>query len=944
MYVFLKMLYSVIDTTIWMSLLINRDLNDPNLEAIHQFAVTGKVRFLSCPALVTEWEKHRADIVKNIERDYNQKIKAKSLGDDISTEEIEKLESIKERLLQQVMLIDEIYAKATMIEESDAIKAKVFDAERNNKAPFHTGRKSRNDALIIYSTLIFMQDKLEATLYFISSNHNDFCVPNSNPHLFHPNFKDQYPKIDIIHFFRLADFISALRDKGVYFIRRRGYSKPSVTNTVPVDKTLPLEKQVLSYLGTLFDGLSVLPKQLYARHYPFLIGENVTLVEEAYELFTDNEELSALFRKYYNESGDQTIDRLSLEEIAYFLRGNLVDHLIGEDHQKTELLVKNDKRICNCSLCAYRRMDFINSFAAIERERESGTVPEKMRCAYLLYITGHFLDANQVLQELLKDESVTKTQTFLIKYNLVNLYWALQHSIRIERGIAEQTLSQLADIDLKKEQEKNTHIGNRATIQWIANNHFYKKTLADAHRFNNKIRDLYHSKSSGSHHESQKLMERLFCLTEFIERNGVFYHFSSTFNELCQTITEGVFASYACKEEMSGKVGFFTEYILEKLIFFSEPDLLKKYRRRYKITDVKCKEGEDGVVKFLTKSDTLFSQAHDVVTLTQEKNRSIEANDANATWDDSYFIDVYERVVLNSITLAGIITLSKEEVEKFFGSLGKFFTATKLIHPYKLIQALHFFVINRGDLMRDDHLIGLFKYLLISGGDYADNAMYDVWDLLEERKLNIEVSEDELEDLFKKVKDHEHDYVRDNIWDKICMLPTVLDDEQKKKVTTFIQAHIKEHFESGRFYRATMYELVPPDASEIQRYDEHIRNRLQRGIKRASFIRKPFFHDMLLDKYCNFYFKYNLTLPEDIRASMVSLDPYYAWLLDMDGFDYTLFNPEWVKNHFTAYFKARYRASKVLQKHWLEAIRKYSGDAELMHYYIYSYDMPMDNI
>ncbi|MDP3393872.1 PIN domain-containing protein [Sediminibacterium sp.] len=936
------MLYAVIDTTIWMSILINRDINDPNLEAIHQFSNTGKIRFLSCSALAAEWDKHRAEIVKNIENDYSKKIKAKSLGDDISSEEIENLQNIKERLLHQVMLIDEIYAKATYIDESDVIKVKVFDADRNNKAPFHTKRKSKNDALIIYSALEFMKEKIDSTLFFISSNHNDFCHPDTIPHVLHPDFQIQYPTVSILHLMRISDFISQLRDRGVFFSRKLGYSKPSIANIVSIDKSLTLEKQILAYLDAAFDGLAVLPKHLFARHYPFLIGENITLSEAAYELFTDNEKVVDLFTRYYHHPDDQSIDREAVAEIAYFLRGNLVDHLIGEDRKEIELLVKNEKTFCKCSLCCYRRMDFIGAFEAIDSERKSGSINEKMRCAYLLFITGHFIDANQLLQDLLKDRSLTKTQRFLICYNLVNLHWAIRQSFRIDGNLGEQVLSQLADIDLKKEQEQSTHIGNRATIHWIANNTFYNKTLADAHKYNSKIRDLYHSKSSGTHLESQKLMERLYCLTEFIERNGVFYHFSSSFNELCQTLTEGVFASYACNNEMSGKVGFFTEYVLEKLIYFSEPELIRKYRRRYKITDIKCKEGEDGIGGFLIKSQTLFTQAGDVAKLVAQKNEDIiETTTRNAKWDDTYFIDVYERVVLNSITLAAVIKLNAEEVQSFFNYLEKFLVVPQNIHPYKLIEALHFFVINRGAIMSNEHLIGLFKYLLIKGGDYGDNAMYDVLDLLKDRNLKISIDETELDSLLHDIKEHEQDYVRDNTWDKVCMLPLVLEEDQKNKVTIFIQEHIKAHFESERFYRATMYELAPPDTSEIERYDDHIRTRLKRGNKRAAFVRKPFFHDMVLDKYCNFYFKYNITMPADIREAMILLDPYYAWLLDMDTFDYSQFNPEWVKNHFTLYFKLKYRQSKVLQKHWLEAILQNNGDLELMHYYIYSYDMPI---
>jgi hypothetical protein len=924
------MIYAIIDTSIWKSILINRGIDDPNLTAVHELAVTKKIIFLSCPALQREWEKHGKEEVVKIEADYNKKIKVKSLGDDVSTEEIEELEKIKQRLLKQVTLVDEIYARATPIPETDRVKAKVLDAQNAGKAPFHAKKKSINDALILFSALEFMNDKKDSKLFIVSSNHTDFSEPGITPHILHSDLTVQYPDVAVIYLVRLLDFIGQLRDLGIVVNKMRGFTKP-VTNVIQVDKSVPLTRQVLDYLEKVFEGFSVLPKQLYAKHYPFLIGENTTLPEKAFQLFIDNEALYELFYQNYHSPTDNSFNRAEALEIAYFLRGNLVDHFVREDRTELELLVDNKERVCDCSLCRFRKHDIIGALETMERERVSGTITQRMRASYLFFITGDLLASVQISQDLLKDPSLSKTQRFLVHYNLVNLYWSLHRSFRIKGKEKDIAMSQLAEINIEKEKERSMHVGNQATVNWINDNTFYKKTLADVQRYNTKIRSLYHSKSSGSHNDSSKLLERFYVLTEFLERNGVLFYFSSQYDELSQSLTEGIFASYACREEMSGKINFFSDYLLEKLVFFSEPDLIRRYRRRYKLTTIKGDGNNGGVTPFLDRSHTLFQQSLSL------KTKIVDKQD----WDDTYFTDLYERIVLNCITLASILELSDTQINSFFEDLYSFLSVFHHVHPYKLTESIHFFVINKGAQMSDSLLKQLFRHYILKATEHTDGIMYTLSDLLERRKIKVSFTTGELDSLLSRVTDNTNNYQRDQDWDKICLLPAVLEGELERKVSLFIQTYVKGNFETEKFYKAAMYELTTPDLEEIRKYDDYVRQRLKITGKRISYMDQSFFHDTILDKYCNFYFKYNLIFPEDIRNSLVTLDSYYQWLLDMDNFDYSLYNPHWVKNHFSYFFKLRYRKSEVLRRHWLTAIKNNNGEPELMHYYIYTYDMPL---
>ncbi len=102
-----------------------------------------------------------------------------------------------------------------------------------------------------------------------------------------------------------------------------------------------------------------------------------------------------------------------------------------------------------------------------------------------------------------------------------------------------------------------------------------------------------------------------------------------------------------------------------------------------------------------------------------------------------------------------------------------------------------------------------------------------------------------------------------------------------------------------------------------------------------------FYHDHRLDEFVNFSFRFNRPLNHALVEALIKLDDYYHWLTNLDHFDYTLFDPDWLFNHYTLYFKNKFRESKPLEQS-LRKLALKSSDPRLGQLYIDVYTPSLD--
>ena len=105
------------------------------------------------------------------------------------------------------------------------------------------------------------------------------------------------------------------------------------------------------------------------------------------------------------------------------------------------------------------------------------------------------------------------------------------------------------------------------------------------------------------------------------------------------------------------------------------------------------------------------------------------------------------------------------------------------------------------------------------------------------------------------------------------------------------------------YYYACLYELV--DYTRIlPEYLALFKETFSRKESQFQYIEgEVFFRD--LSDLLNLAFKNNVTLPTELIERMKKASDYYEWVLDMEHFDYSKFNPLWILQYPTVYYLKR---------------------------------------
>lgn len=247
------MIYIVFDTNIWVYLANGYDSEKGNyfsgmfsehhfelLKKIKEKTSTGKYRILINDIIIKEWQRNQQNTEELInclskrktEIDNSLKlIKAFLSESDYETQKElirkSKLE-IENKIVQNKTHINEVEKFLLMncihIPISENVLKKVSElAMEKSSAPFLSDKNNFPDAVILYSSVEYLEDKLkidESRGIFISNNFKDF-TDSSNIDEFHSDIKKSIGSLDLTyvrHLTKLIDFGESLEEDINYFL------------------------------------------------------------------------------------------------------------------------------------------------------------------------------------------------------------------------------------------------------------------------------------------------------------------------------------------------------------------------------------------------------------------------------------------------------------------------------------------------------------------------------------------------------------------------------------------------------------------------------------------------------------------------------------------------------------------------------------------------------
>ena len=138
------------------------------------------------------------------------------------------------------------------------------------------------------------------------------------------------------------------------------------------------------------------------------------------------------------------------------------------------------------------------------------------------------------------------------------------------------------------------------------------------------------------------------------------------------------------------------------------------------------------------------------------------------------------------------------------------------------------------------------------------------------------------------------------------------------------------------FYQATLFELIQLDQSMLSKAIEASLPKSNQVSFKSAFSGIDDNRFDKLNSLLNLCFKFDIDTTTEQFEPFKKLDSYYAWLIDMDNFNYDLFETEWIGEYSTRFYYKKIHNNRFV-KEKLDCIIKDKFDSNLERDYLNIY-------
>lgn len=891
---------------------------------------------LYCPKkLLDEWEEHRLKElaeIKKIIKDHVLKIKIGNLFDvnlDISDSQLNAADKL---LSSQVEAIDLLLKEAVPTRNGNAA-TKMWEHKEKRKAPFRKKLESDNDAMILFSTFEELLAQDESELYFFSSNHSDYASSLDQGKI-HPDISEAYPGVTVKYFVEYVDGIKSMLQLGLPSAKTTIQKKELIKELISVDKKQDLIDQLHDYLTKRFEDINVLPKKLFAVHYPFVLNPNFNVIPQAFTLETDNDELynwivqlpsllpfSMEDRSTEEKLSDQIDEKLLV--IIRILRSSYV-HKISFNHKLADLPSFRAK-LCECSNCLLRRSEYEKLFNKLNQD---DSLVAGLKAAYLYYKIGYIEKAVKILQNeaAFAEENKRWLSYYIAKYNLVLISRMYRFRSTEERELP--WIKELEEISIDDVYIASRFGPTNDILNYLKEANFMSEAIEKAKELALKIKNDHLDHSRGWNSHTRDLLDLYFETVGFMENNFIMLSYFSDVTSLTYHFIDGIFASYTCHRELGGKLLHFTDPIVQHMVSYAKPDDIITCRNRY---DVRVAEFmRDG-----QKSKIVTN----LINLIYGYTTSLNHYSLTKHEGQSFFWKRFRTEFHNGLTLASIIEISNDEANSICEALLPFLKIEKHFSEYEIAKTVCYFIQNNVRIIEKKHLEGFLLFAYTAENIQRDVYIHTISNVSRIENLDLKLTEAQWEVLQSRylvngeLNDHSIDV------SEICCLYDFLKVKAyKEEIAKFMKDFLKFNFNSEVYYTSVIHKIIKPTKKLDLLYEADMLKIASEG-RRPRIFEKSYYNSFPLDQYINYKLSLNKLFDACFVDATKNLDIYYQWLLDLEGFDYLDFNADWLFNHLTKYYREYFKKSNAL-KYQMRKISLKGKNPLVSKFYIELYTHP----
>ena len=214
----------LIDTCVWLDLAKDYQ-RQPILTALEELVRQGDVTLIVPQIVVDEFTLNKARIIEESGRSLSSTLKrvkeaVEKFGDPRKKDRVlQELNNVDHRIptlggaaVETVGRIEKLFAQSSVIEISDAVKARAAQRAIDKRAPFHRQRNGIDDAILIEVYSDELATKTPATRFvFVTHNTKDFSHPNASTKLPHPDMEACFSRVKSRYFITLGEALRRIQ-------------------------------------------------------------------------------------------------------------------------------------------------------------------------------------------------------------------------------------------------------------------------------------------------------------------------------------------------------------------------------------------------------------------------------------------------------------------------------------------------------------------------------------------------------------------------------------------------------------------------------------------------------------------------------------------------------------------------------------------------------------
>ena len=667
-------------------------------------------------------------------------------------------------------------------------------------------------------------------------------------------------------------------------------------NTFSFDSSQNILDQIYSYMEVLFREINTYPAHLFKDSSPFRKSNTFIPFYDTFSISTDNAELFDFFESVDIKSDlDISFKNLDLindveqpeektKKVLSWLSHSLILQIESKQNQKSVGTRYFHSKKCDCFKCRYMRLEFESSFRNLNAKTDD--IQGQFRLAYTHCHIGNFLLAEETYRRIATSAKKKKLYVteFIARFNLSKLYNFIRHHYWDDQAV-DATLEQIKKIDLDKYEGNFELPEHHKLIDFIRQTKFFTRAEKRIRKCLDKIKDHYEVSQNGgwsNNNHVAELVSEYAALKLFIQNNFIVFENFLEFRNVTDLFVEGILASYAIPEECGSRLYYLDDWLVNIFIHSANAKTLNKLIARYNLSEIIYKSNSTEGDSLIELLDNFFA-----------RNTSIhKAFEKNCEEKNRFFWDRYNSIFSNLTTIVSVTNLPPDQINRFADYLLDFFQGDNSIYIFN-IKYVQLFLERKGHLISKSRHKRFLQLALQNGKLHNDRLIEIILIQIKNHFTNIKLSRQICDEFISYSIEHcSVCNTRHSSYLIVDLYRIASEDIVKDYLKKTILDHLNESFDFDLCYYGGIFDVIEIDSQKLELMIEEAKPKseinsaynLFTGSKR---VRRP-----MMDMLFNLCYKLKVDLNEERFKDFKGIDPYYDWLLDMNGFDYSLFDGE----------------------------------------------------